>query len=255
MRAKLPSPGAGRKGKWPEAWPAHWLMPEPTTSNPPNVCWPVGGEIDIMEGYRPRTGAGPGVVGAGVVGAEPGVVGAVGAGAVGGAGEGALKDKRDTEEWGPGDASVLFTYHWAAQCGKDEYAGGNERWPLANDTTTVVDWTGSFHSFAVEWSKESIVWFVDGVKRHERRVGTPPSLFIPTDPFYMILNTGTVAVNCELRSPHTSHSYPPSTPTPNQTPLMRACCVLCVHAAPLNVTPPPRHHVAFVSHHTVLGPT
>ena len=239
MRAKLPSPGAGRKGKWPEAWPAHWLMPEPTTSNPPNVCWPVGGEIDIMEGYRPRAGAGAGA-------------GVVGAGAVAGVGEGALKDARDTEEWGPGDASVLFTYHWAAQCGKDEYAGGNELWPLANDTTTVVDWTGSFHSFAVEWSKESIVWFVDGVKRHERRVGTPPSLFIPTDPFYMILNTGTMTANCEAREarvrngPHTSHLLPPT-----ESP----CCVHAASCAPPRhpATPPPWRfclapHCAFVAH-------
>lgn len=30
-------------------WPAHWLMPNPSTASPPNVCWPVGGEIDIME--------------------------------------------------------------------------------------------------------------------------------------------------------------------------------------------------------------
>ena len=54
VRAKLPTPAAHRAGKWPDAWPAHWLMPEPTTSTPPNICWPVGGEIDIMEGYRPR---------------------------------------------------------------------------------------------------------------------------------------------------------------------------------------------------------
>ena len=32
-------------------WPAHWLMPEPEFSIPPNVCWPVGGEIDITEMY------------------------------------------------------------------------------------------------------------------------------------------------------------------------------------------------------------
>jgi beta-glucanase (GH16 family) len=56
VRAKLPDPGAGRTGMWPVAWPAHWLMPEPTTSSPPNVCWPVGGEIDIMEGFYPRGG-------------------------------------------------------------------------------------------------------------------------------------------------------------------------------------------------------
>lgn len=54
VRAKLPSPAVGREGMWPTAWPAHWLMPEPSQTTPPNVCWPVGGEIDIMEGFRPR---------------------------------------------------------------------------------------------------------------------------------------------------------------------------------------------------------
>lgn len=47
VRAKLPSPSVGRDGKWPNAWPAHWLMPES------EICWPMGGEIDIMEAYRP----------------------------------------------------------------------------------------------------------------------------------------------------------------------------------------------------------
>ena len=37
VRAKLPSPAATG------AWPAHWLMPES------DQCWPMGGEIDIME--------------------------------------------------------------------------------------------------------------------------------------------------------------------------------------------------------------
>eukprot|EP00054_Salpingoeca_dolichothecata_P004330 m.30215 g.30215 ORF g.30215 m.30215 type:complete len:308 (-) comp14514_c0_seq1:286-1209(-) len=45
VRAKLPDP------KFDSIWPAHWLMPEPKTSQPPNVCWPVGGEIDIMESW------------------------------------------------------------------------------------------------------------------------------------------------------------------------------------------------------------
>jgi hypothetical protein len=30
-------------------WPAHWAMPLPALSVPPDVCWPVGGELDIME--------------------------------------------------------------------------------------------------------------------------------------------------------------------------------------------------------------
>jgi beta-glucanase (GH16 family) len=56
VRAQLPSPSIGRPGMWPTMWPAHWLMPEPTKTEPPDVCWPVGGEIDVMEGFRPRVG-------------------------------------------------------------------------------------------------------------------------------------------------------------------------------------------------------
>lgn len=37
VRAKLPNPQAVG------AWPAHWLMPQS------DQCWPMGGEIDIME--------------------------------------------------------------------------------------------------------------------------------------------------------------------------------------------------------------
>ncbi|EGD76560.1 hypothetical protein PTSG_07675 [Salpingoeca rosetta] len=30
-------------------WPAFWLMPNPSTASPVDVCWPVGGEIDVFE--------------------------------------------------------------------------------------------------------------------------------------------------------------------------------------------------------------
>eukprot|EP01102_Stenamoeba_stenopodia_P002161 TRINITY_DN11938_c0_g1_i1.p1 TRINITY_DN11938_c0_g1~~TRINITY_DN11938_c0_g1_i1.p1 ORF type:complete len:297 (-),score=69.76 TRINITY_DN11938_c0_g1_i1:124-1014(-) len=43
IRAKMPSQKATG------VWPALWMMPNPSTANPPNVCWPVGGEIDILE--------------------------------------------------------------------------------------------------------------------------------------------------------------------------------------------------------------
>ena len=150
VTAKLPSPAAGHPGDWPTVWPAHWLMPEPSTSDPPNVCWPVGGEIDIMEGFAPtRTG-------------------------------------------GPDGTSIYLSYHWASECGKDLDAGKfNAHWPPANDTRTAVDWT-AWHTYAVEWSADAIVWLVDGVARYSRRVGgpgVPASLFVPKDPMYMILNT------------------------------------------------------------------
>eukprot|EP01006_Ploeotia_vitrea_P045785 TRINITY_DN66969_c12_g3_i3.p1 TRINITY_DN66969_c12_g3~~TRINITY_DN66969_c12_g3_i3.p1 ORF type:complete len:278 (+),score=19.77 TRINITY_DN66969_c12_g3_i3:21-854(+) len=43
VRARLPSQNASC------VWPAHWLLPNPSTAHPKDVCWPVGGEIDIME--------------------------------------------------------------------------------------------------------------------------------------------------------------------------------------------------------------
>jgi beta-glucanase (GH16 family) len=43
IRAKLPDPGSA------QIWPALWMMPEPALTQPPHLCWPGGGEIDIME--------------------------------------------------------------------------------------------------------------------------------------------------------------------------------------------------------------
>ena len=40
VRARLPAWNATG------AWPAHWLLPEPS-----DVCWPTGGEIDILEAW------------------------------------------------------------------------------------------------------------------------------------------------------------------------------------------------------------
>jgi beta-glucanase (GH16 family) len=41
----------------------------------------------------------------------------------------------------------------------------------------------------VEWEENSIRWFVDGVQHHERVAGQPSSLFVPSWPMYIILNT------------------------------------------------------------------
>ena len=162
VRAKLPSPSAGQVNKWPVAWPAHWLMPDDDS-----ICWPTGGEIDIMEGYRPTTVKG-------------------------------------------GD-SVLMTYHWAKKCGVDEWDKKFGTYPnipsLSNrmtmsqkssssSTTTssssfapAVDWSNEFHTFSVEWKENVIEWYVDGISRYVRTKDQPKGLFIPTVPFYMILNT------------------------------------------------------------------
>eukprot|EP00729_Bicosta_minor_P007975 gene7975-24287_t len=155
VRAKLPPPAVGAVGKWPVAWPAHWLMPES------NICWPKGGEIDIMEAYRPTPS---------------------------------------------GKGSVLMTYHWASTCGNDQWDKLFGKFP---DTinTTVVDWADEYHTFGIEWRNDTIDWFVDGLLKYSRIAGSPSSLFIPSEPFYMILNTamqpwGNASVDTGLPTEH-----------------------------------------------------
>ena len=140
VSARLPPSSAGRPGKWPTAWPAHWLMPEPSTSHPPNVCWPVGGEIDIMEAYRPAASGGE---------------------------------------------DVMMTFHWANVCDHDLWKGQQGRFARPG-----ADWSDAFHTYAVEWVPgERVEWYVDGVQKYAVRKGDPASLTVPSDPFYMILNT------------------------------------------------------------------
>jgi len=146
VRALLPSANAGRPSKWPDAWPAHWLMPEPSTSHPPNICWPMGGEIDIMEAFRPR-------------------------------GDGPLSQ------------SVIMTYHWAEECGKDLWGREQGFFPLLDDARPQIDWSNDWHTYGVEWTEESVIWYVDGQPRYVRRRGEPASLFVASDPMYLILNT------------------------------------------------------------------
>ncbi len=67
------------------------------------------------------------------------------------------------------------------------YSGGSGY----GNSTTVPDLTSDFHTFAVEWTEDGIVWYVDGVKYHEAH---------PTDdylqgkewvfdhPFFLLLN-------------------------------------------------------------------
>ena len=147
VRAKMPSfaarnPGHGKKAEA-QGWPAHWMMPNPSTSNPPHVCWPVGGEIDILE----------------------------------------MMGGTDILGWEKMD----MTYHWAKECGKDEW--GAHRKTQGHMTKPKKFWTEEFHTYGIEWDATSIKWFVDGKKHNEIKAGTVPTLFIPQDPFYMILNT------------------------------------------------------------------
>lgn len=164
IHAKLPDPNSYG------IWPAHWLMPEPETSNPPNVCWPCGGEIDIMESLGitkdPRTKHG-------------GVLG--------------------TYHWAKScnkdlhcDGSIQTT------CGNYSFNG---LYPSLRNPK--IDFSKEFHTFSVEWNETSIQWFVDGNKYWERFNGDRPGFIsdgakITTNAAYLILNTAIA-----------SYSFPP----------------------------------------------
>ncbi len=77
--------------------------------------------------------------------------------------------------------------------------GGKHR--DSGETFQGPDFTQDFHTFAVEWSPEKIVWFVDGVKRHEL-VGKSPH-----EPMYMLAN---MAVGGYAGSPDASTPFPAS---------------------------------------------
>ncbi len=68
---------------------------------------------------------------------------------------------------------VYMTHHWG-QWPNVQSNGGSFIGP---------DFTAGFHEFAVEWSPNRIDWFVDGALRFSS------TATIPTEPFYVILNT------------------------------------------------------------------
>ena len=146
VRAQLPNPDA--EG----IWPAHWLMPEKNAWN----CWPVGGEIDIME----ATG-------------------------------------------GEQNNTVYGTYHWGhnatavgsavgstagctSGCGCDTRFGHNGKF----EPLLTHNFSTGFNVFSVEWDADAIKWFVNSVQYHERqRNENGTDVYIPAEPFYIILNT------------------------------------------------------------------
>ena len=133
----------------PGVWPQHWMLPAPETSVPREACWPVGGEIDIAATYGKGRG-GPG--------------------------------KR------PG--TVESGYHFApkGECGVDGQATGTfPSEALGYPAGAKLDFHSAFHTFAVEWDKDSLKYFVDGQLTNElTRFHVP---IIPRWPFYLILNT------------------------------------------------------------------
>ena len=149
VRAILPNPDAYG------IWPAHWLMPERNAWN----CWPIGGEIDIME-------------------------------ATGGEQNNTVYG---TYHWGF-NSTTIDTLNKStgntctSGCGCDTRFGPNGKYePLI---TPAHNFSKGYNIFSVEWNKDAIQWYVNSVQYHERqRNENGTNLPIPAEPFYIILNT------------------------------------------------------------------
>lgn len=131
-------------------WPAHWLMPESNGWN----CWPVGGEIDIME-------------------------------ATGGEQNNTVYG---TYHWGHNTTTnnKQESAGCTSGCGCDTRFGHNGMF----EPTSSHNFSAGFNVFSVEWDADAIKWFVNAVQYHERqRNENGTNLPIPAEPFYIILNT------------------------------------------------------------------
>ena len=81
--------------------------------------------------------------------------------------------------------TVESGYHFApkAECGAEGFA----RTAYPHLMEPPIDFSAGFHTFAVEWHKETLTFFVDGHRvQHLSRFNVP---IIPRWPFYLILNT------------------------------------------------------------------
>jgi len=66
------------------------------------------------------------------------------------------------------------------------YAGGGG---ITRDTTLRwVRFDNSFHVFAIEWTADQIVWFVDGQRYHVVARGDVPGPWVFDRPFHLLLN-------------------------------------------------------------------
>ena len=146
IRAKLP-PGAS----FPSIWPALWMMPLPSATRPPNLCWPAGGEIDILEMW------------------------------------GNMNDNQmtSTMHWTPnGGASP-------SQCGNgyDRSRGHVGVYPDVAHGAAPIDFSQNFHEFALEWNETSLTFYVDDKVIGETHTGDGTGILVPSTPFYFIFNT------------------------------------------------------------------
>jgi beta-glucanase (GH16 family) len=69
---------------------------------------------------------------------------------------------------------AYFTNHFTGSDGKHGSKGSGK--------IATPDLSADFHTFAVEWTPEAIVWYLDGVEKFRSAVG------VPHQPMYLLLN-------------------------------------------------------------------
>mmetsp|Transcript_32813 Transcript_32813/g.75923 ORF Transcript_32813/g.75923 Transcript_32813/m.75923 type:complete len:323 (-) Transcript_32813:206-1174(-) len=144
VRAKLPSYKAA------EIWPAIWFMPAPEATNPPHLCWPAGGEIDLMEMW----GLG-----------------------------------QASETVSPSQSTYHYTTNGGdapAECGSD-YDMFDTYEPNQFRFDTDQDWADDFHVWTLVWNTTSINYFVDD--QLYGTITATDLTPVPQTPFYAIFNT------------------------------------------------------------------
>ncbi len=79
------------------------------------------------------------------------------------------------EALGNNPREFIAHLHWVDDAGERQNLGHKWEGPDLSD---------GFHTYGVEWSEESVIWFVDGVERW--RVAEPA--IVPAEPMYLIAN-------------------------------------------------------------------
>lgn len=88
---------------------------------------------------------------------------------------------------------VYFTHHWPAP------ANPNEESLSVTGEFQGPDFSADFHTFAVQWEKGLLRWFVDGVERHRS------TREVPDEPMFLLVN---LAVGGWAEAPEAGTSFP-----------------------------------------------
>lgn len=148
------------------AWPAFWLLPATWA-----YCWPMGGELDVMEWV------------AGF----------------------------DNQAGGKGPSAVFQSYHWGYSCYQDASGNAASKpFPNSSDPAApVIDFSSDWHVVGAEINDTSIRWYVDNATnwvltppvQGSANYTWGSSSYLPDAPLKMILNLAVAGWGCPQPTP------------------------------------------------------